>query len=411
MSDGRAPSLSSAPGRGCAGAARPSHSAAVSLALRLSLFYAGYFLSVGILLPFWPIWLASRGLSAGEIGVVLAIAQWVKVAATPVTGGLADRSGDPRRVMLVLAVIAVAGYVACIPAHGFAALATLNALTAASLAALLPVGDSLATTATQQGHIDFGRVRVWGTIAFIVATLLGGHMLNGRAADIVLELVIVLVALNVGSCLLLPRSATHLAPDLSLDSGWRPILTPQFLTFLAATTLLAASHSVYYAFGSLNWRAQGFSDAAIAWLWAEGAAAEAVFFYWGAKAVTRYGPVPLMAAGAASGAVRWTVLAFTADWRLLVLAQLLHAGTIAVAGLGAIHYLGRTIPLARMATALAINAAAVGGIGYGIVMPLAGALYGAYGSLAYLAMAVLSAASAVAAMVLKRLQEAAPTNS
>jgi len=105
------------------------------------------------------------------------------------------------------------------------------------------------------------------------------------------------------------------------------------------------------------------------------------------------------------------VLALTGDWRLLVLAQLLHAGTIACAGLGAIHYLGRTIPAARMATVQAINVAIISGVGYGVAMPVSGALYGAYGGRAYLAMAVLSAASAVAAMMLKRLPAAAPTNS
>lgn len=383
----------------------------MSLASRLSLFYAGFFLSGGILSPFWPVWLTSRGLSPSEIGVLLAVGQWAKVAATLATGGAADRSGDPRRVMLVLAVIGVAGYAACLGAHGFVALATLNALAVASFAALLPVADSLATTATQRGHIDFGRVRMWGTIAFVVATLLGGHIVNGRAADIILELVIALAALNVVTCLLLPRGTTHLGADLAHGSTWRLLSTPQFLAFLAATTLLAASHSVYYAFGSLRWQAQGFSDTAIAALWAEGAAAEAAFFYWGARAVTRYGPVPMMALGAASGAVRWTVLALTGDWRLLVLAQLLHAGTIACAGLGAIHYLGRTIPAARMATIQAINVAIIAGVGYGVAMPVAGVLYSAYGGRAYLAMAVLSAASAAAAMVLKRLPAAVPTNS
>ncbi|HEV2264896.1 MAG TPA: MFS transporter [Stellaceae bacterium] len=383
----------------------------MSLALRLSLFYGGFFLSAGILSPFWPVWLTSRGLSPGEIGVLLAIGQWAKVAATLITGGVADRSGDPRRVMLVLAIVGVASYTACFRAHSFAVLATLNALAVGSLAALLPVADSLATTATQRGHIDFGRVRMWGTIAFVVATLLGGQILNGRVPDIILVLVIALVALNVVSCLLLPRGATHLGADLVQSSTWRLVLTPQFLTFLAATTLLAASHSVYYAFGSLRWQAQGFSDTAIAGLWAEGAAAEAVFLYCGARAVTRYGPVPMMVLGAASGAVRWTVLALAGDWRLLVLAQLLHAGTIACAGLGAVHYLGRTIPAARMATVQAINVAVIAGVGYGVAMPLSGALYGAYGGRAYLAMAVLSAASAVAAMMLKRLPAAAPTNS
>lgn len=411
MSGGSGASLSSAPGRSCApGGCRP-HSRAVPIALRLSLFYAGFFLSGGVLLPFWPVWLASRGLTAAEIGVVLAVGQWAKIAATPVTGNVADRSGDPRRVMLVLAIVAVAGYALCFPARGFVPLMMLNALVAASLGALLPVGDSLAITATQQGHVDFGRVRVWGTIAFIVATLIGGRIVSGRPADVILDLVVALTALNVGSCLLLPRNATHLATGITRDSAWRLMLTRRHLAFLASTTLIAASHSVYYAFGSLRWQAQGFSDTTIALLWAEGAAAEAVFLFWGARAVARYGPARLMVLGAASGVVRWIVLALTGDLRLLVLAQLLHAGTIAAAGLGGIHYLGRSIPAAQAATDQAITAAVVGGIGYGVFMPLAGALYGAFGGLAYLAMAALAAAAAAAAVMLERLLAAAPTNS
>ena len=119
----------------------------MSLALRLS-FFCGFFLSVGILSPFWPVWLTSRGLSPGEIGVLLVIGRWARVAVTLVTGGVADRSGDPRRVTLVLAIVGVACYAACFQAHGFVALATLNARDVGSLAALLPVADSLATTAT-----------------------------------------------------------------------------------------------------------------------------------------------------------------------------------------------------------------------------------------------------------------------
>jgi PPP family 3-phenylpropionic acid transporter len=62
-------------------------------ALRLSTFYAATFLVTGIQLPFWPIWLASRGLTAREIGVLLAAAIWVKVISTPAIGALADKTG------------------------------------------------------------------------------------------------------------------------------------------------------------------------------------------------------------------------------------------------------------------------------------------------------------------------------
>lgn len=379
-------------------------------ALRLSLFYAAFFLSNGVLVPFWPVWLASRGLSPAELGVLFAIGQWVGIAATPVIGAVADHSGNPRRVMLILAAVAMAGFLLCFPAQGFAALVALNALLAASLGTLIPVGDSLAISATQRGRADYGRVRMWGTITFIVATLLGGRILSGRAPDVVLDLVVPLTALNVGGCLLLPRGATHFASGITRSSAWRLMRTRRYLVFLAAMTLISASHIVYYAFGSLRWQAQGFSNTTIGWLWAEGAAAEAVFLFWGARAVARYGPARLMALGAASGAVRWIVLGLTGDLRLLVLAQLLHAGTVGAVMLGSMHYLGRSIPPAQAATGQAITSAVVAAIGASVFMPLVGALYGAYGGLTYLMMAALSAAGMVVALMLERLLAAAPSN-
>ena len=377
-------------------------------ALRLSLFYAAFFLSNGVLVPFWPVWLASRGLSPAELGVLFAIGQWVGIAATPVIGTVADHSGNPRRVMLILAAVAMAGFLLCFPAQGFAALVALNALLAASLGTLIPVGDSLAISATQQGRADYGRVRMWGTITFIVATLLGGRILSGRAPDVVLDLVVPLTALNVGGCLLLPLGATHFASGITLSSAWRLMRTRRYLVFLAAMTLISASHIVYYAFGSLRWQAQGFSNTTIGLLWAEGAAAEAVFLFWGAKAVARYGPARLMALGAASGAVRWIVLGLTGDLRLLVLAQLLHAGTVGAVMLGSMHYLGHSIPPAQAATGQAITNAVVAAIGASVFMPLVGALYGAYGGLTYLMMAALSAAGMVVALMLECLLAAAP---
>ena len=68
-------------------------------AVRLSAFYAAMFLVAGIQLPFWPVWLAARGLSAREIGIVLAAAIWVRVFATPAIGAISDRLGARRAVM------------------------------------------------------------------------------------------------------------------------------------------------------------------------------------------------------------------------------------------------------------------------------------------------------------------------
>jgi PPP family 3-phenylpropionic acid transporter len=371
---------------------------------RLSLFYAAFFLAGGVALPFWPVWLASRGLGPGEIGALLAIGQWVKVAAFPLAAGLADRSRDPRRFMLLLAAVCIAGYFACIPAQGFLALTLLNALTVSCLASILPIGEALALSFASLGKLQYGRVRMWGTLSFVLTTLVGGRILGGRGPDAILYLIVGLTAANIFACALLPRAATHLHENP--PGAWRNLLTRGNFVFLAMQTLNVASHSVYYAFGTIHWQSQGFSDVAIALLWAEGAMAEAVMFYFGSKALARFGMAPLMALGAACGVLRWTMLAFAASPLLLILAQLCHAGTVAAAGVAGMAYLSRAVPPRYAATGQAVCAAVNSAVGLGLFMLAAGALYAAYGGLAYLAMAVLSALSAALALTLGRMAPA-----
>lgn len=53
-------------------------------ALRLAAFYAAFFIVIGVIQPFWPLWLASRQLNAAEIGIVLAIGIGAKVIGLPI---------------------------------------------------------------------------------------------------------------------------------------------------------------------------------------------------------------------------------------------------------------------------------------------------------------------------------------
>jgi PPP family 3-phenylpropionic acid transporter len=368
---------------------------------RLALFYAAIFALIGVQTAYWPVWLAGRGLGAAEIGILFAAAQWIKIAANPLAGLLADHSGERRRLMMVLALGCFAGYLLCLPAHGFAALLVLNAATSACLSALIPLGDSAALAATTAGRADYGRVRLWGTLGFIAATLLGGRVLAGDDAEGVLYLMLAATALLVAACSLIPRLPAS-QPVGGAGSPWRHLLERRYLLLLAAATLVQASHSVYYAFGTLHWRAIGVPTGTIAWLWAEGAIAEIAVFYYGATLVRRLGPLPLVVLGGAAGVLRWTATALTGALPVLVLVQLLHALTYGAAHLGAMHHLTRTIPPAHSATGQAFYSAIVGGLGGGAVMLAAGALYDAFGALAYFAMAASAGLGALVAAWLAR---------
>ncbi|HTV46366.1 MAG TPA: MFS transporter [Stellaceae bacterium] len=119
---------------------RPS--AASHPAARLSLFYAAAFMVTGAQLPFWPVWLAARGLDAGQIAAIFAAAIWAKVILTPALGTLADRVGR-RRMMVTLAAIALAADLSLWPMRGFWPVLLINLVALGAQSALMPLGDAI----------------------------------------------------------------------------------------------------------------------------------------------------------------------------------------------------------------------------------------------------------------------------
>jgi MFS transporter, PPP family, 3-phenylpropionic acid transporter len=181
-----------------------SRAALLQPAGRLSAFYAAIFLVAGIQLPFWPVWLANRGLSAHEIGFILAVAIWAKVLATPAIGAIADRSGARRAVMGALAATAFVSYAAMTPVTSFWVLALLNLIALTTQSALMPLGDTVTLAVSRSDRLGYGRIRVWGSVSFILASLASGAALASSSAEQVLPLVLGASALLLLACLCIP---------------------------------------------------------------------------------------------------------------------------------------------------------------------------------------------------------------
>ncbi|HEY8874637.1 MAG TPA: MFS transporter [Stellaceae bacterium] len=381
------------------------------IARRLGVFYAASFLVVGIQLPFWPVWLAGRGLDAHQIALVFAAAIWAKVIATPLLGALADRLGRRRAVMIALAASACAAYAGLWPITGFGALLALNLIAGMAQSALMPLGDSITLAAVRDDGLDYGRVRVWGSVSFIVAAIGSGAALalgspgapGGPADDQVLFLVLAASAVLLVACIGIPGAARS---ALRVRSRWaalgRLAADRRFWLFVVSAAALQSSHQLYYGFGTLYWRGVGFSDTVIGMLWAEGVVAEIVLFWYSARFVARLGPLGLMALGGVAGIVRWSLMGVMPGLAAAAVLQLLHALTFGASHLGAMHFMAKSVPPGAAASAQSLYAALSAGLGSGLVMLVAGALYAAYGGAAYPFMALLSAAGLVGVWRLRR---------
>ena len=382
------------------------------------MFYAASFLVVGIQLPFWPVWLAGRGLDAQEIAMVFAAAIWTKIIATPALGALADRFGRRRAVMIGLAACACAAYAGLWPVAGFWPILALNLVAGMAQSALMPLGDSITLAAVRDDGLDYGRVRVWGSVSFILAAIGSGAALaisapgsspagsaiSGQADNQVLLLVLAASVVLLVACIAIPP-ATRAA--LAMRSRWaalgRLAADRRFWLFVVSAAALQSSHQLYYGFGTLYWQGVGFSDTVIGMLWAEGVVAEIVLFWYGAPFVARVGPLGLMALGGVAGILRWSLMGVMPGLAAAAGLQLLHALTFGASHLGAMHFMARSVPPGAAASAQSLYAALSAGLGSGLVMLVAGALYAAYGGQAYPFMALLSAAGLCGVLLLRRL--------
>ncbi|NKB58806.1 MAG: 3-phenylpropionate MFS transporter [Alphaproteobacteria bacterium] len=372
-----------------------------SVGVRLSLFYIFFFINAGIYMPFWPVWLESRGLGPVEIGLLIAVGRFARVISSPLIAYGADRRGNRRAPLLILTgttTVIFLLYLYCDPVWQYAAVA---AAVGAAWGTIMPLGDSLAIVNTQTRSIQYGRVRLWGSVSFILATLAGGKMLEFWPESAIFWVLMVSFVSLFVVCLILPDTRVEPAP-IRMSGIWRLFVHPLFALFMLCSALLQTSHLVVYIFGTLHWRASGVSDGMIGVLWAIGVVAEIALFAVGRQFVMRFGPGWLFVIAALAGVVRWTMLADSTAVPVLIAVQTLHGLTFGAAHLAAMAFIADAIPARLSATAQSLHGSVALSVAAGVVAPIIGPLYEEYGGGAFHAMTILSLAGGICGILLQR---------
>jgi PPP family 3-phenylpropionic acid transporter len=364
-------------------------------AARLALFFAALFLGAGIKLPYLPVWLEWRGLTGPEIALVTAAPLFLRIVAGPLIAAAADWSGDRRRAAVLLAWASLAGVVALWSAHGFVPILVVAALLAIATAAIMPLAETLAMSGVRVAGLDYGRMRLWGSLSFIAAGFIAGVALDRAGASSILWLMVGGAILTALAAHALPAEAgtegvKGTRPRFSRQDALALIADRRFQLFLLAAGAIQASHAVFYTFGVIEWRRQGLSPAWAGVLWAVGVGVEIGAFAVSRALVERVGAVGLLLAGAGAGLVRWTAMALDPPLAALLPLQALHGLTFGAAHLGALHVMATTVPQASAGTAQALYASVTAGIAMGLATVATGPLYAAWGGGAYLAMAGLA---------------------
>jgi len=307
---------------------------------------------LGIHFPFFSLYLGENaGLGGTQVGLVLATIPLVGLAAQPLWGQLADRTGARPRLVALLAVGAAAGYAGLGFARGFSALLLATALLACFASALIPscVAVTLAL-ARDAGPDAFGRARVWGTVGFLLLVVgfprlldssqaaRGLEALPGGPSEPGLGLMFPITAAwtlcGALVALALPREGAVSAR--ALRGEWRALL--RHGPFLRV--LLVAFLAYFFTQGpmtmfSLFVRARGGSLDAVSEMWVLMLLLELPLIFYSGGLLLRVGPRGLLALGILACGLRWAVCGASGELGPVYAVSLLHGAVVAGLVVGA----------------------------------------------------------------------------
>ena len=381
-------------------ATRPAQS------LNFALFFFAYYGYVGVFSPYASLYFADRGLSATQIGILMSLMQVMRIFGPNVWGWVADQS---RRRVLVLRLTSVAAaltfcgmFVGQSFMFFFALMVTVNLFTSAQG----PISEALMLSSMRGDLTHYGRVRLWGSVGFIVLVTLSGYALDWQGIELMpwIALLMLVMVTSVTFSLHEEPATQHAQPSNSV----RELLSRKsVLSFFASTFLMIAAHSSLYVYYSLYLSDMGYSKSVIGLMWSLGVIAEILFFFYQAPLFRRFGVRKLMLFSLGIAVIRFLMIGWGAQsLAVLLVAQVLHAATFGVHHSASVATLQRWFAGSLQARGQALYISISYGLGGTVGGLLLSACWDTFGARwVYVLAAIMSLLGLIAAQLSYRWQD------
>ncbi len=360
----------------------------------LKAFYFFNFAGVAVFLPYLTLYYRWVGLSGAEMGALTAASRLGGTLSPPLWGLLADKSGRRKEILLGASLLSLLTFMAIgLTAH-LSLLLPLALFFSVLRAPLTPLADSATLQhlrETQEG--EYGRIRLWGSLGFILAALATGRLLEGHTPRVIFPVYLLLGGVLLGVLLRFPPEAGEMRRGLLRGLG-RLISRREFSLFIICSFISWLSWGAYSVFFTVYLDALGIRGSLIGLAWIVGVVSEVFILAWAEKLRAHLGLRLMIFLGMLSAALRWYLTALTVNAAYLVAIQALHGLAWGAFHVAAVSLVDELSPQELKATGQSIYSAATYGLGGGLGAALMGYLYDLVGMIAILK---LSAGIALAA--------------
>ncbi len=282
---------------------------------------------MGVFVPYWALYLQSEHFTPIEIGILMSLFQISRIFAPNFWGWLADHTAKRTIWIRLNTVLGVLGFIAVFWVQGFWPMLFVMGALSLFTSSTMPLSESLtlAHLANTKGH--YSRIRMWGSVGFIVASIALGYLIDWAGISMLLWaiLAVQIVLFSLTFTLSEAKVAPHHTDDASV---WNIIRMPAVLALLVGCALMVTAHGVLYNFYSIFLAEHGYSKGMIGWLWSIGVICEIVVFMLMPAIMRRFSLKAIILASLMLAVIRFSMIGLAVDnLVLLFIAQSLHAAT------------------------------------------------------------------------------------
>ncbi|MGJ7903446.1 MFS transporter, partial [Lysobacter sp. 1R34A] len=150
---------------------------------RYALFYLGYFGMLGAYTPYIGRWVSANGHGGYAVGAMLALWYGGRILAPPTWARQVARSPKPGYWLVAGCVLSLAMFAGFARFDGGTMLFVVMGAFALCFNAIMPQFEAMTLNALGTRNHDYGKIRMWGSVGFLIVAASYGWLLDRLGND------------------------------------------------------------------------------------------------------------------------------------------------------------------------------------------------------------------------------------
>jgi len=342
--------------------------------------YFLYFGVMGIFLPYFNLYCYHLDFSGLQIGTLSAIRSVALILFPLIWGALADRFQIRRPIYILCNFISTTIWVFFFYTTDFWAMLVITVFYGMFYAPIISFLEAFTMDILGTETKSYGRIRGWGSMAFIMTVIVLGRIIDLYSIEIILILIFAGSLAQAFISAKIPDIRIKKQAPFTLKA--KVLLKRRVTVFLFCAFLMLVSHGTYYGFFSIHLENLGYDNTFIGIAWALASIAEILVMIKSDSIFRRFSLENVLVFSFMVAAVRWFALFFATSPAVILFLQVFHAVTYGTFHVASILYIDSLTPDETKTLGQAVNNAVTYGLGLMVGFFINGYLFEIMGSFA-----------------------------